>query len=177
MDRKIIGVMVALVVVAVVVVAFVMIAAGGGIHARAGGFTSLFDELTNPGQESHDQQLALPSDWRVNDIRRAADTIVDLSYEKGNIAQTTVYVTTLYFAYLGDKWGDPFHGGTSFQVPDTSFDGWMQVNNGVFHISVSSATNLSAHYQPGDVIEVQSILQTNVNSALAFGEWSVVDTI
>lgn len=171
------GVMVALVVVAIVVVAFIMVAAGGGIRAHPGGFTSLFDDLQNPGAEAYDQELALPNDWQVNDIKKVSDTIVDLSYEKGSIAQTTVYVTTLYFAYMGDKLGDPFHGGTSFWVPDTSFDGWMHISHGVFSITVSSATNLSAHYHPGDVIEVQSVLQTNVNSVVAFGEWSVVNTI
>jgi len=177
MDRKIIGVMVTLVVVAVIVVAFVMIAAGGGLRTGAGGFTSLFDDLQNPGQETHDQELALPNDWRVNDIKKASDTIVDLSYDKTTIAQTTVYVTTLYFAYLGSKWADAINDGNHFSVPDNSFDGWLHVSHGLFSVTVSSATNLSAHFHPGDVIEVQTALTTNTNGQLAFGEWSVVDTI
>ncbi len=177
MDRKIIGVMVTLVVVAVIVVAFVVFAAGGGIRSRAGGFTSMFDDLQNPGQGTFEQNLALPTDWHVNQVKKVSDTIVDLSYTKQTVAQTTVYVTTLHFVYLGDLWNDPFNGGTNFNVPDNSFDGWMSVDHGLFRITVSSATNLSAHYQPGDVINLEVVLLTNVNSQLAFGEWSVVDTI
>ncbi len=177
MDRKIIGIMVSLVVILIVVMVVVLVALGGGISTRAGGFTSLFDDLQNPGAETHNQQLALSTDWGVNDIKRVSDTIVDLSYSKQTVAQTTVYVTTLYFVYLGEKWADPFNGGSNFRVPDTSFDGWMPVDHGLFHITVSSATNLSAHYSAGDGIELEVVLQTNTNGMLAFGEWSVANTI
>ena len=177
MDRKIIGIMVTLVAVLIVVMVVVLAFVGGGLSVRAGGFTSLFDDLENPAGGTHNQELAMPTNWRVNDVMKVSDTIVDLSYYKQTVAQTTVYVTTLYFAYMGDKWNDPFNDGSNFNVPDNSFDGWMGVGHGVFHITVSSATNLSAHYQPGDVIKLEVVLQTNVNGSLAFGEWSVANTI
>jgi len=176
MDRKIIAVMLTLVVVAILVVAFVMVAAGG-FGARAGGFTGLFDDLENPGGDTHDQELALPTSWAVNEIKKVSDTIVDLEYYEQTVAQTTVYVTTLYFVYLGEKWNAPQEDGSNFRVPDNSFDGWMYIDHGMFHITVSSATNLSADFEPGDVIRLQTALVTNINSQVAFGEWSVVDTL
>jgi hypothetical protein len=176
MDRKIIAVMVTLVVVAALVVAFVMIAAGG-LRGNAGGFTELFDDLQNPSGATHDQDLGLPSGWTVNQVKQVSDVIVDMSYYEHTVEQTTVYVTTLYFAYQGEKWNAPQEGGSNFRVPDNSWDGWMSIEHGMFHITVSSATNLSAHFQPGDVIEVETKLVSNVNTQVAFGEWSPVNML
>jgi hypothetical protein len=47
----------------------------------------------------------------------------------------------------------------------------------MFSITVSSATNLSAHYQIGDVISLESMLETNGNAMLAFGDWAVTNVI
>jgi hypothetical protein len=177
MDRKIIAVMVTLVVVAALVVAFVMIAAGG-MRGNAGGFTDLFDDLQNPEGETHDQQLALPSNWAVNEVKTVSDVIVDLTYYEQTVAQTKVYVTTLYFAYMGEKWTNPVEGGANFYVPDDSFDGWLEVDHGLFHITVSSATNLSEDFHPGEVIELKvSLVSNDANQQLAFGVWTVADTI
>ena len=121
--------------------------------------------------------LVLPSGWAVNQVRTVSDTIVDLSYYKQTIAQTNVYVTTLFFAYQGQKWNAPYEGGSNFMVPDNSGDGWLSVDHGMFHITVSSATNLSARFHPGDVIEVQTALVMNINAMVAFGEWSVANTL
>jgi len=177
MDRKIIAVMVTLVVVAALVVAFVMIAAGG-MRGNAGGFTDLFDDLRNPGGETHDQQLALPNSWSVNEVKKVSDVIVDLTYYEQTVEQTSVFVTTLYFAYMGEKWSAPTEGGANFFVPDNSGDGWLPLNHGVFHVTVSSATNLSEDYHPGDVIELKVSLAINeANQQLAFGIWSVSDVM
>jgi len=167
MDRKIIAVMVTLVVVAVLVVAFVMVAAGG-IRGRAGGFTTLFDKLENPGGESHNQHLALPTSWHVDDEIHVSDEIVDMSYQKV-AGELPYYRTTLYFAYHGEKWNDPLEG-TTFYVPAS--DGSILVSHGLFHITVVSGANISASFQIGDVIELNGKVVL-VNTALAFGEWTV----
>jgi hypothetical protein len=177
MEKKIIAIMVTLLVVAALVVAFVMVAAGGGLR-RAGGFTALFDKLVYTGSETSDQHLSMPSGWHAGDKKTVSDTIVDLTYRKQTISQTTVYITTLWFVYMGNKWSSPYEGhGTSFYVPDTSFDGWFHVDHGLFSITVSSATNLSMHYQIGDVITVESMLTTNSYAMLAFGDWAVSDVL
>lgn len=174
MDRKIIAVMLTLVVVAVVVMAFVLVAAGGIRASTSGGFTKLFDELQNPSGALVDQELTLPTSWHVNDIKKVSDRIVDMYYDTVPVASTTVYITTLYFAYSGEKWNNPEEDGTNFYVPYGN--GWMHISHGLFHIQVSTATNLSAEYQPGDVIELESPIATNTSAQLVFGEWSVVDT-
>lgn len=177
MDKKIILIMVSLVVVAAVVVAFVMVAAGGGIR-RAGGFTDTFDKLVYTGSELEDQRLALPESWHAGDKKSVSDTIVDMTYRKQTVSQTTVYITTLWFVYSGDKWSNPYQSdGMSFYVPDTSTDGWFHVDHGLFSLTVSSATNLSAHYDVGEVISVDSMLTVNSNAMLAFGEWAVSDVL
>jgi len=174
MDKKILLIMVTLVVVAALVVAFVMIASGG--LRRAGGFTALFDKLEYAGDETHNQRLSLPASWDVGDKKTVSDTIVDMSFWKETHGSTSVYWTTMYFVYEGNKWNDPSHG-TSFQVPDNSNDGWMTVEHGLFGLTVSSATNLSAKYDIGDVITLQTVLETNSNVVTAFGNWVVASTI
>lgn len=175
MEKKIIAIMVALVVVAMVVVAAVTVGVGsGGQHA--GGFTALFDKLTNSDvNDTYNQQLNLPGDWRGGDDKRVSDTIVDMSYERPT---THAYYTThLYFAYLGDKWNDPKRG-TSFTVPqDIPGDSWLEVTHGLFRIDVASATNLTAKYNIGDTITLTTMLSINGGSLLAFGEWQVADTL
>ncbi len=174
MDRKILAVMVTLVVVAALVVAFVMIAAGG-IRGHAGGLTDLFDDLQDPAQDQH---LVMPSNWAANQVKTVSDVIIDLTYYEQTVAQTKVYVTTLYFAYMGEKWSDAAEEGSHFWVPDNSGDGWMPVDHGLFHITVSSATNISEDYHPGDVIELKvSLVNNDANQQLAFGVWTVADTI
>jgi hypothetical protein len=173
MERKILVIMATLVVVAVLVVAFVMVAAGGGLR-RSGGFTALFDKLEYTGNATVGQNLQVPESWHVNDKKVASDTIVDMTYRKQTVSQTAVYITTLWFVYLGTKWSNPYRGqGDSFNVPDNSNDGWMPVSHGMFSIEVSSATNLSAHYTIGDVITLENALERNVNNQIGFGDWSV----
>ncbi|MBU0684534.1 MAG: hypothetical protein ABIE25_07485 [Thermoplasmatota archaeon] len=177
MERKIIAIMATLVVVAVLVVAFVMVAAGGGIN-RSGGFTALFDKLEYNGNETYEQDLQAPESWHVNDKKVVSDTIVDMTYRKQTIGQTNVYTTTLWFVYLGTKWSNPYQGhGDTFNVPDKSQDGWLQVNHGMFSIEVSSATNLSVHYSIGDVITLENALERNRNNQIGFGDWSVKNVI
>ena len=177
MEKKIIAIMVSLVVVAALVVAFVMVAAGGGLR-RAGGFTSLFDKLDYTGVANHDQRLELPAGWHSGDKKTVSDSIVDMTYYKRTISQTSVYITTLWFVYMGDKWSSPYEGaGTSFYVPIAGDSNWLHVDHGMFSITVSSATNLSAHYQIGDVISLESMLETNGNAMLAFGDWAVTNVI
>jgi hypothetical protein len=173
MDKKIIAIMVSLLVIAGVVVAFVVIAAGGGLRS-AGGFTNLYDKLeytswATPGN----QYLQLPESWDDGDEKKVSDVIVDMTYEKRVIAQTSVYITELWFVYLSDKWSAPFESdGSQFFVPvDWPSRSWLEVENGMFSITVSSATNLSAKYTIGDVITLQCELDTNINDMLAFGEW------
>jgi hypothetical protein len=172
MDKKILTIMVALLVVAVLVVAFVMIASGG--LQRAGGFTTLFDKMEYSGDATYHQQLACPGSWDEGDKKTVSDRIVDMAYERGTIGSTTVYVTTLWFNYMGNKWDDPDRG-TSFYIP-TSYAGWVLVNHGLFSIEVSTATNLSAKYDIGDVISVHSTLETS-HDILSFGGWVVANTI
>ena len=174
MEKKIIAIMVSLLIVAALVVASVLIAAGG--IQRAGGFTSLFDKLENPDPAAEDIELRMPSGWSVGDKKTVSDTIVDMSYYRQTVGQTSVYITTLWFVYLGDKWNDPL-SGTYFSVPDSSGDGWMYIDHGMFYLRVSSATNLSASYDIGDVITVETMLVMNNNAMTAFGDWVVADTI
>jgi hypothetical protein len=177
MDKKIIMTMVLLLVVALVAVMVVLATAGGGIH-RAGGFTELFDKLQYTGAEHEDQRLVLPESWNAGDKKSVSDSIVDMSYRKQTVSQTTVYITTLWFVYMGQKWSYPYQSdGMSFYVPDTSADGWFHVSHGLFSITVSSATNLSSRYDVGEVISVETMLVTNSNAMLAFGEWAVSDTL
>ena len=177
MERKIIVIMATLVVVAVLVVAFVMVAAGGGI-SRSGGFTSLFDKLEYNGDKTYGQNLTVPESWHVNDKKVVSDTIVDMTYRKQTVSQTTVYITTLWFVYLGTKWSNPYQGhGDNFYVPDNSHDGLLEVSHGMFWIEVSSATNLSAHNSIGDVISLETVLERNGNNQIAFGDWSPKNVI
>jgi hypothetical protein len=172
MDKKIIAIMVTLVVVAALVVAFVMIAAGG--VRSSGGFTKLFDQLEYSGSDTFHQELEIPEDWNAGDVKSASDTIVDMAYyvtSAGN--NMDVYVTTLWFQYVGDTWLDPARG-TSFYVP--VLEGTLMVNHGLFSITVSTATNISAHYDIGDTItiDVQVVSDSGV---LVFTNWIVADTL
>lgn len=178
MDKKIIAIMVTLVVVAALVVAFVVVAAGGGLR-KAGGFTALFDDLKYTGDADHDQRLEMPSGWHSGDKKSVSDQIVDMTYDKRTISQTSVYITTLWFVYMGDKWSDAQGEGTAFYVPisTTGYVSWLYIDHGLFSITVSSATNLSAHYSIGDVITVETMLETNSLAMLAFGDWAVADVI
>lgn len=177
MEKKIILIMVSLVVVAALVVAFVMVAAGGGLRS-AGGFTDLYDKLEYTGSEQSDQHLTLPDSWDVGDKKKVSDVIVDMTYRKQTVSQTTVYITTLWFVYMGEKWSSPYASdGMSFYVPDMSTDGWLHVDHGLFSLTVSSATNISAHYDVGDVITMQATLSVNSNAMVAFGEWAVADVL
>ena len=158
-------------VVAALVVAFVMIASGG--LARSGGFTKLFDKLVNDDEFTYNQRLNLPDSWDVGDTKKVSDTIVDMYYHDEDHG----FSTTIWFAYKGDKWNDPTHG-THFFVPDSSGDGWLEVTHGLFSITIWSATNLSANYDVGETITVQSTLMTNVNVDLAFDdEWALAGVL
>jgi len=173
MERRILAIMVTLVVVAAVVVAFVMIAAGGGWRS-AGGFTDLFDDLEYSGDALTNQYLSLPGGWHSGDKKSVSDVIIDMTYRKQTVSQTTVYLTTMYFVYVGDKWSNPYLGyGQNFYVPVNYGSLWMHVEHGQFSIQVSSATNLSADYSIGDVITLESTLHLNGNALLAFDEWNV----
>ncbi|HIH00471.1 TPA: hypothetical protein HA259_00035 [Thermoplasmata archaeon] len=181
MEKKIIGIMLSLVVVAVVVVAVVMVAAGG--FKKSGGFTKLFDSLEYSGNLTYQQYLEIPDDWEVGDKKQVSDTIVDMYYYRTTVQQTSVFITTMYFVYMGDKWNDPSEG-TWFRVPNADTHGdstWITVNHGLFSLQVSSATNLSDHYDIGDVIELETtIVLANDDSpdgSLAFGLWAVTDTV
>jgi hypothetical protein len=176
MEKKIIAIMVALVMVAAVVVTVVMIAAGG--LSRAGGFSNLFDELEYSGNETDHQLLEIPDGWYANDVKTVSDVIVDMAYTEQTNWQTTVYLTTLYFMYIGDQWtADPSYG-TYFYVPVDDHDGVMAVSHGLFSFTVSSATNLSAVYDIGDVIKLRTtIVLLDDMETLAFGAWSVADTL
>jgi hypothetical protein len=177
MEKKIIAIMVALVVVAMVVVAAVTIGVGaGGRHA--GGFTALFDKLTNSDvNDTYRQHLNLPTNWREADQKTVSDTVVDMWYERTTVGQTHVYMTHLIFAYLGEKWND-VKRGTLFYVPqDISGQAWLTVSHGQFQIDVSSATNITAKYNIGDTITLTTTLSVNSNALLGFGEWQVADTI
>jgi hypothetical protein len=174
MEKKIIAIMVALVVVAVLVVAFVL-AAAGGVRSM-GGFSDLFDDLAYSGTDTYDQNLEIPASWHVNDTKSVDDLIVDMTYNSYTDHGVTVYVTDLYFVYVGDKWAD-LHQGSSFYVP--AQHGWIHVDHGQFSIRVSSATNLSEQYHPGDIIKLESkIVSDGVNgSTVAFGDWRVSDVV
>jgi hypothetical protein len=174
MDKKILTIMVALLVVAVLVVAFVMIASGG--LRRAGGFTSLFDKMEYDGDATYRQQLVFPDSWDVGDKKEVSDTIVDMSFWKETHGSTSVYWTTMWFAYMGNQWNDPTRG-TMFYVPDDSSDGWMVVDHNIFSLTVSSATNLSAKYDIGDVVTLETVFVLNNNVVVAFGDWVVSSTI
>ncbi|UCE80478.1 MAG: hypothetical protein JSV94_04780 [Methanobacteriota archaeon] len=180
MERKIIGIMLTLVVVAVVVIGVVMIAAVD--IKKGGGFTGLFDQLENSDDATHEQLLEIPDDWEAGDIKTVSDTIVDMYSDRQSVEQTTVYVTTLYFVYLGDKWNNP-DDGTNFYVPIADEDElrWKEIDHGLFSIQVSSATNLSAEYNIGDVIELETtiteVYDDEDSMSLAFGKWAVADTL
>lgn len=175
MDKKIVMIMVSLLVIAAVVVAFVMIAAGGGLRS-SGGFTKVFDKL-DAGIAPDENRLQLPNSWDTGDVKKASDTIVDLTYDKTTIQQTTVYLTHLWFVYSGEKWADAYEGhGTNFYVPVAWGSGWLHVEHGMFSLTVSSATNLSAKYSNGDVITLESEISfygfTGIKS---FGEWKFAE--
>jgi hypothetical protein len=55
-------------------------------------------------------------------------------------------------------------------------DGTLLVNHGLFSITVSSATNISAHYDVGDTITIEAQV-VSVDGALAFNNWIVADTL
>jgi hypothetical protein len=176
MERKIIVIMLTLVVVAIVVIGIVMVAAVG--IKKAGGFTGLFDDLEYSGDLTFRQPLEIPDSWDEGDVKSVSDTIVDMFYNKQTVQQTTVYVTTLYFVYIGDKWNDPDEGNR-FSIPVADDWGelqWKDVNHGLFSIQVSSATNLSAAYDIGDVITLETTI-ADAGGTLAFGEWIVADTL
>lgn len=177
MEKKILAIMAALVVVAVVVVAAVTIGVGTGTR-HAGGFTALFDKLGNSDvNDTHNQQLTLPSSWKEGDKITVTDAIVDMWYQRTTVGQTHVYTTHLIFTYMGQKWNDPTHG-TDFNVPqDIPYNSWLQVRHGSFEIDVSSATNLTAIYNIGDAITLTTTLSVNSNASLSFGEWMVVNTL
>lgn len=177
MEKRILGIMVTLVVVAAVVVGFVMVAAGGGWRS-SGGFTDLFDDCVYAGNATTNQLLSLSPDWRQGDQKVVSDVITDIVYRQQTVSQTKVYITTLYFIYLGDKWSNPFLGsGQNFYVPVTYGSFWMHVEHGQFAITVSSATNISASYGIGDVITIESTLKLNGLGQLAFDTWNVKDVI
>lgn len=172
MEKKIIAIMVSLVVVAAVVVGVVLIAAGG-VHT-AGGFTKLFDSLEYTGEDSHYQHLELPADWDVGDEKVVSDMIVDMAYSEQTVGQTTVYITTLYFVYVGEKWNDP-DWGTAFTVPyEPGWDDYLHVEHGAFYLTVSSATNIANEYDIGDTITLKtSVVSIGDDGDLAFGSFSV----
>jgi hypothetical protein len=176
MEKKIIAIMVALVVVAVVVVAAVTIGVSSVGHA--GGFTALFDKLTNSDKnDTYGQRLNLPSNWKEGDKKTVSDRIVDMWYDRTTVGQTHVYTTHLIFAYLGEKWNDPKRG-TAFSVPqDIPGDSWLEVSHGQFRLDVSSATNLTAKYSVGDTITLTTMLSVNGLALLGFGEWQVSNTL
>jgi hypothetical protein len=173
MERKIMATMIALVVVAVVVVAVVL--ATAGVTRKPGGFTKLFDQLEYEGTATHEQILSLPNDWDVGDKKVVSDQIVDMWYRTHVISNTVVYVTTLYFVYMGETWNDPLRG-TEFYVPVMP-DHYIAVRNGLFSVTVSTATNISADYSIGDVIELQTTIGLNEYAQLAFDTWYVTDTL
>ncbi len=173
MEKRILAIMVTLVVVAALVVGFVMIAAGGGIRLGGGGFTDLFNDLEYDGNATTNQQLSIPDDW-AGDTKAVKDVIVDMTYRTQSVSQTTVFITTLYFVYLGGEWNEPYLGsGQDFYVPVTYGSLWLHVENGQFSITVSSATNLSAEYSIGDTITLETQVETNGNAMLAFDTWTV----
>jgi hypothetical protein len=174
MEKKIIAVFVALVIVAILVVSFVLAAAGG--VRRMGGFSDLFDDLAYSGNETYNQLLEIPSSWHVNDTKSVDDLIVDIRYDSFTDHGVTVYVTDLYFVYIGDKWASP-QTGSVFRVPGQN--GWIFIDHGLFSIRVSSATNLSEQYHPGDIIKLESkIVSDGVNGrTVAFGDWRVSDVV
>jgi len=178
MEKKILALMIALLVLAAVVasVALALGGGGGGGLSSSGGFTALFDDLDNMGNETWRAYLEAPDNWDNGDDVKVTDVIVDMFYERVQVGNTYVYTTTLYFAYTGDKWNDPTEG-TYFYVPVDRGDGWLRVNHGTFSIEVSSATNLSEEYKPGDRITLETNLVLNDNVMLSFGVWVVENTL
>lgn len=176
MEKRILAIMVTLVVVAALVVGFVMIAAGGGIRIGGGGFTDLFDDLEYTGNMTTDQQLSIPNDWN-GDTKVVKDVIVDMTYREQTVSQTkTLFFTTLYFVYLGDKWGNPLLGGQSFEVPTAYYDHgdfWLEVEHGMFSVTVETVTNLTADFSVGDAITLESKVALNSNAIIGFGVWTV----
>ena len=181
MEKKIIGIMLSLIVVAIVVVAVVLVAAGG--FKKSGGFTKLFDSLEYSGNQTYQQELEIPDDWEVDDVKKVSDTIVDMYHYSTTVQQTSVYITTLYFVYIGDEWSDP-DDGTRFSVPLANTHGvatWITVSHGLFSLQVSSATDLSVAYDIGDVIELETTIviadDQTPDGTKAFGLWTVADTV
>jgi hypothetical protein len=181
MEKKIIGIMLSLIVVAIVVVAVVMVAAGG--FKKSGGFTKLFDSLEYSGNLTFHQELEIPADWEAGETKKVSDTIVDMYHYRTTVQQTNVYITTLYFVYIGDEWTDPA-SGTWFRVPMADNHGdvtWITIDHGRFSLQVSSATNLSAAYDIGDVIELETTIvianDESTDGTKAFGLWAVADTV
>lgn len=184
MEKKIIGIMLSLIVVAIVVVAVVMVAAGG--FKKGGGFTKLFDSLEYSGNQTYRQELEIPDDWAVDDVKKVSDTIVDMYHYSTTVQQTNVYITTLYFVYIGDEWTDP-DDGTRFSVPNSithneeTLATWIHVSHGLFSIQVSSATDLSIAYDIGDVIELETTIviadDETPDGIEAFGLWTVANTV
>jgi len=179
MDKKIIAIMVSLLVIAGVVAAVVAVASSGGLQS-SGGFTKLYDKL-DAGVAPDEEYLQLPSSWDSGDVKKVSEVIVDMVYEKRTIQQTSVYITQFWFVYLGEKWSDQFEGeGSDFYVPVTWGSGWLHVDHGLFSVTVSSATNLSHEYTNGDVITLESTLESvnrvtpegYIYQGLAFGEWT-----
>lgn len=174
MDKKILAMFATLVVVAVLVFAVVMVSAGG--FGRAKGFTNLFDKLENNTDDGYNMRLSLPTDWDAGDSMKVSDVIVDMTYEKSPFGTSWMYYTTLYFAYIGEKWHNDTEG-TAFYVPVNSPGFWLHIQSGMFHISVTSATDLSARYDIGDSITLETTLANNGNSMLSFSDWRVANTL
>ncbi|MBU1158920.1 MAG: hypothetical protein KKE24_06250 [Candidatus Thermoplasmatota archaeon] len=175
MEKKILTIMVVLVVAATLMVAVVLIAAGG--MRSAGGFTKLFDDLENPTSSvTYNQYLEMPDGWELGDTMSVNDRIVDMYLIDTDVISSsiTIYDTVLYFMYMSDKWTDTDQG-TSFYVPCVgAHNGYIHVSHGLFSLTVSSATNLSAEYDIGDIIGLETKLVIN-NDVLSFDEWSISD--
>lgn len=178
MEKKILAIMIALMAIAatVAVVALVVGEGGGGGGFSSGGFTSLFDDLEGNESAVYRAYLEAPPSWDVGDDVKVTDTIVDMAYDRVQVGNTYVYTTVLWFIYAGEKWNDP-EQGSRFYVPVDRGEGWMQVSHGLFSIEISSATNISAEYDPGDKITLETELVQNVNVDVAFGVWMVEDTL
>jgi hypothetical protein len=177
MDKKIILTLVSLLAVALIIVAVVMVAGSGGVLSKSGGFTALMNDMTYDGDLTYQQYLECPSSWTPGDSKTVRDVIVDMRTERERVGvDTWFYTTDLWFVYVGDKWNDPDHG-TLFYVPDNIGDDWLVVSHGQFMVTVTTATNLAEKYDVGDSITLQTALVTNDNGLVAFGTWTVKDTL
>ncbi|MCJ2533226.1 MAG: hypothetical protein LN411_04820, partial [Candidatus Thermoplasmatota archaeon] len=120
------------------------------------------------------------------DVKKVSDTIVDMYHYSTTVQQTNVYITTLYFVYIGDEWTDP-DDGTRFSVPnsvthnDETLATWIIVSHGLFSLQVSSATDLSLAYDIGDVIELETTIviadDETSDGIKSFGLWTVANTV